>query len=77
MLTAAGIVAGAGTLQVLVASGRDWLERQLGLTVSAGWFSGHEIQLMLLVSAAGTIIGLVPAWRIYRQSLADGMIVRL
>ena len=77
MLTAAGIVAGAGTLQVLVASGRDWLERQLGLTVSAGWFSGHEIRLMLLVSAAGTIIGLVPAWRIYRQSLADGMIVRL
>jgi len=77
MLTAAGIVTGAGTLQVLVASGRDWLERQLGLTVSAGGFSGHEIQLMLLVSAAGTIIGLVPAWRIYRQSLADGMIVRL
>jgi hypothetical protein len=31
---------------------------------------------MGIVALAGLLIGLVPAWRVYRLSLADGMTIR-
>ena len=35
-----------------------------------------NFKLGLLLWAIGLLIGLIPAWRSYRYSLADGMIVR-
>jgi hypothetical protein len=32
---------------------------------------------MAMVAAAGVLIGLIPAYRIYRYSLADGMTARI
>jgi putative ABC transport system permease protein len=32
---------------------------------------------MALVGAAGVLIGFIPAYRIYRYSLADGMTIRV
>jgi putative ABC transport system permease protein len=47
------------------------------LFIAVGWPSPHELALAALVAAAGVLIGLIPAWRIYRYSLADGMTVRI
>ena len=57
--------------------GHTWLEARLGLFVGLGWPSAHELGLVALVAAAGVVIGLIPAYRIYRYSLADGMTIRV
>lgn len=76
-LTLAGIVLGVTALYVGLVATRPWLESRAGLFISIDWPSAYELGLMLLVAAAGVLIGLIPAYRIYRFSLADGMTVRI
>jgi len=53
------------------------LEARLGLAI-AGWPpSRHELLLLAAVLGCGLLAGLLPAWRAYRYSLADGMTLRL
>jgi putative ABC transport system permease protein len=47
------------------------------LFIAAGLPSAYECGLIVLVGIAGLLIGLIPAHRIYRYSLADGMTLRL
>ena len=75
-LTAMGIMLGAIALYAGLLAGRSWLESRLGLYIAVGLPSPEEGGLIALVAAAGLLIGLIPAWRSYRYSLADGMIVR-
>lgn len=76
-LTLSGIALGIAALYLGLLAGRPWLESRLGLLISVSWPSAHEAGLMLLVGTAGVLIGLLPAYRIYRYSLADGMTVRI
>jgi len=76
-LTALGIVLGFAALYLGLALGQPWLESRLGLFIAVGWPSRDELGLTALVAAAGALIGLIPAWRIYRYSLADGMTVHI
>ena len=76
-LTALGIALGVAALYLGLIAGQPWLESRLGLFVAVGWPSGGEMVLTALVAAAGVAIGLVPAWRSYRYSLADGMTLRV
>jgi putative ABC transport system permease protein len=76
-LTLSGIVLGVAALYVGLLAGQPWLESRLGLLIGVGWPSEHEFALMLLVGAAGVLIGLIPAYRIYRYSLGDGMTIRI
>jgi putative ABC transport system permease protein len=76
-LTALGIALGVAALYLGLIAGQPWLESRLGLFVAIGWPSRSEMLLTALVAAAGAAIGLVPAWRIYRYSLADGMTLRI
>jgi putative ABC transport system permease protein len=76
-LTLLGIGLGLAALYLGLIGGRPWLESRLGLFISIGWPSAYEFGLMILVAVAGVLIGLVPAYRIYRYSLADGMTIRI
>jgi putative ABC transport system permease protein len=76
-LTLAGVMTGLVMLYGILATGRPLLESRLGLYITIGWPTSYELILIMLVIAAGTIIGLVPGYRIYRYSLADGMTVRI
>lgn len=76
-LTLLGIALGVAALYLGLLGGRPWLESRLGLFISIGWPSAYEFGLMILIAVAGVLIGLVPAYRIYRYSLADGMTIRL
>jgi putative ABC transport system permease protein len=76
-LTLSGIVLGLAALYAGLLVGQPWLESRLGLLIGVGWPSAHEFALMLLVGTAGVLIGLIPAYRIYRYSLADGMTIRI
>jgi putative ABC transport system permease protein len=77
VLTLLGIALGVAALYAGLIAGQSWLESRLGLFIVVGWPSAHEAVLMAAVALAGVLIGLVPAWRIYRYSLADGMSIRI
>ena len=76
-LTLLGIALGIAALYLGLLIGQPWLESRLGLFIVVGWPSAYEFELMIVVAAAGVLIGLIPAYRIYRYSLADGMTIRI
>ncbi len=76
-LTWIGVVIGVFGLYAGLVIGKGWFESTLGLYLTIGWPSVHEFGLIAVVAVAGVLIGIIPAWRIYRYSLADGMTVRV
>ena len=76
-LTGLGVLLGMVALYIGLVAGQGWLEAKLGLFVTISWPSSYEWGLVVVVAVAGVLIGLIPAWRIYRYSLADGMTIRV
>jgi putative ABC transport system permease protein len=76
-LTLLGVALGLAALYVGLGVGRPWLEQQFGLFITLRWPSVTEFEFMTLIVACGVMIGLIPAYRIYRLSLADGMTIRI
>lgn len=76
-LTLLGVALGVAALYVGLGAARPWLEQRLGLFVTLRPPSLTEFGLMMLVAVSGVLIGLIPAYRIYRLSLADGMTIRV
>jgi putative ABC transport system permease protein len=75
-LTLTGVIVGAVVLHVALPLARPWLASRIGLVVGGIWPSVLEWQLMALVFVAGSLVGILPAWRLYRHSVADGLSVR-
>jgi putative ABC transport system permease protein len=76
-LTLLGVALGVAALYLGLLTAGPWLEQRLGLFIALRWPSATEIGLIMLIVASGVLIGLIPAYRIYRLSLADGMTIRI
>jgi putative ABC transport system permease protein len=76
-LTLLGIALGLAALYIGLWAGRPWLESRLGLFIDVVSPSVRELGLIITIGTAGALIGLIPAYRIYRYSLADGMMIRV
>lgn len=76
-LTFVGIVAGLIGLYSLLAIAQPIIQQLYGVNVELSMITGHEWMLLGLVQLAGVIIGFIPAFSAYRQSLADGMTIRI
>jgi putative ABC transport system permease protein len=77
MLTFAGVVTGIGLLYGLLLVSRPLIISRFGLFIGVGGLSIYELVLVGMVCLAGLIIGIIPGYRIYRYSLADGMTIRI
>ena len=77
MVTLMGVALGVALLYATFTVAQPLIAYRFGLFVSAGSLSTYELVLMGTVCLAGMLIGLVPGYRIYRYSLADGMTVRV
>lgn len=77
LLTLLGIILGMVLLYSGLALGLPLLEQWYGLQLSLSLPQFAELKLLLLVLLAGTLTGLIPGYRAYRYSLADGMTVRI
>jgi putative ABC transport system permease protein len=77
LVTLAGIVVGVAALGAGLALAQDAIAARFGLLLPVAWLSARECALLAAVAVAGVLIGLLPAWRCYRQSLADGMTIRI
>lgn len=76
-LALAGVVAGLALLYVAIAIAQAPVQAYYGLYLPLEWPSRYEWTLLGGILIAALLMGCVPAWRAYRQSLADGLSVRL
>jgi putative ABC transport system permease protein len=53
------------------------VQANYGLFLPLTWPSEYEWTLLGGILIAALLMGSVPAWRAYRQSLADGLSIRL
>ena len=76
-ITLLGIILGVIMLYGLLVAVQPVVLSMFGFYLAIGGISAYETLLMGAIFLAGTLIGIVPGWRIYRYSLADGMTVRI
>ena len=69
---ALGVIVTYGALAVL----QPLLDKRYGLYLELGPPGGSDLATLAAILAGGVAAGLLPAWRAYRLSLADGMTVR-
>ncbi|MBF4374682.1 ABC transporter permease [Vibrio anguillarum] len=76
-LTFIGICVGLAGLYSLLALAQPFIAQHYGIQITLSTLSSYEWQLLAYVQLAGIIIGVIPALRAYRQSLSDGMTIRI
>ncbi len=76
-LALAGVILGLALLYLSIAASQGYVQAQYGLFLPLNLPSGYEWRLLGAILAAALLMGSVPAWRAYRQSLADGLSIRL
>ena len=76
-LTFAGILLGVAGLYSLLAIAQPLIQQWYGISIQLSMISPYEWALLGLIQLAGIIIGVIPAVSAYRQSLADGMTIRI
>jgi len=76
ILTLAGVVLGVFSLYGLLIVARPAIDRAYGIYLEIGAPTQRELLALAAIILGGCLAGFVPAWRAYRLSLADGMMVR-
>jgi putative ABC transport system permease protein len=77
LVTLAGVAIGVLGCWAAVALLSGWIQGQFGLTLQAAPPGAPEWRLIGALMAGGWLASLVPGWRAYRLSLADGLSPRL
>ena len=77
LVTLAGVAIGVLGCWAAVAALGGWIQGQFGLTLQAAPPGAPEWRLIGALVAGGWLASLVPGWRAYRLSLADGLSPRL
>jgi putative ABC transport system permease protein len=77
LLSLIGIALGLLLLYAGLILAQAYVETHYGLHLPIGFPSMREWQILGLVGTSALVIGLIPGYRAYRYSLADGMSIRL
>jgi putative ABC transport system permease protein len=77
LLASAGVLAGVALTYALLGVGQRWLASTHGIFVPLTGLTGNEAAILAGIVAAALLMGLVPAWRAYRNTLADGLTIRI
>jgi putative ABC transport system permease protein len=73
LVTLCGALLGAAAAALAVVGAGPWLQQRFGITLLAGAPTPEQWGLFGAVVLAGMLASLVPGWRAYRLSLADGL----
>ncbi|MGQ7956174.1 ABC transporter permease [Pseudomonas sp. SP16.1] len=76
-LALAGTLLGLALLYLGIAASQGYVQANYGLYLALNAPSSYEWTLLAGILGAALLMGSVPAWRAYRQSLADGLSIRL
>ncbi|MFK7890843.1 MAG: ABC transporter permease [Granulosicoccus sp.] len=77
LLSFLGIVAGVFLHLLIMSVASVWAQAQFGLDVSPSLPTVRDLGILGGILVAGILAGCIPAWRAYRQSVADGMLQRM
>lgn len=77
LVTFVATFAGLALLYALQWALMDLIHSQTGILFSLNLPTAAEWWRMVLVVVAGFLLSLIPAWRAYRQSLSDGLTVKV
>lgn len=77
ILTAAGLILGLVLLTVATFVTDPILSARFGLRLGLNVFGARELATLFVIFWAGLLASLIPAVRVYRMTLADGLSVRL
>jgi putative ABC transport system permease protein len=77
LLTLSGVLLGAAALWAAIAAGGPVLQAHTGIVLNLGAPGASQWQLAAALLAVGALASLVPGWRAYRLSLADGLIAKV
>jgi putative ABC transport system permease protein len=76
LITAAGALIGALACTAAIAAFGPWVQAQHGIALRLGAPDAAQWAWLCAILAAGTLASLLPGWRAYRLSLADGLTPR-
>ena len=76
-MAAIGALMGLALLYLSLIVAQPAVDAAFGLWLPIDAPSTRELWVLLGVVAAGAIVSMIPAFRAYRMSLADGMMVRI
>lgn len=76
VLAAAGAALGVVLVYLLIAVAAGPVEARYGLALTQRPLGLAEGIFLMAVVSAGALIGVIPAWKAYRSSLADGLSVK-
>jgi putative ABC transport system permease protein len=77
LLTLVGSVLGIGLVYILIVLLHPLVEQQFGLYLPVEILTATEHLYVAGVVLAGLVVGLIPAWKAYRNALSDGLSVRI
>jgi putative ABC transport system permease protein len=77
LVTTLGALLGLGLTSLGSSLAAPWLLESYGIALGARLPGTGELELLALVIVTGLIASLVPSWRAWRMSLADGLTPRI
>ncbi|MBM4217132.1 MAG: ABC transporter permease [Gammaproteobacteria bacterium] len=77
MLATAGVAAGVGICYGLIFAAKPLLEKRFGIFLDPGGLTGYDLATLGIIIGAGLLMGALPAWRAYRNTLSDGLTIRV
>lgn len=72
-----GVILGIVLFYIALAFGAEMMANQYGLRLELSMLSPYEITIMATVVFAALGLGIVPAYRVYKASLTDGITIRV
>ncbi len=77
MLATAGVAAGVGVCYGLIFAAKPLLEKRFGIFLDPGGLTGYDLAILGIIIGAALLMGALPAWRAYRNTLSDGLTIRV
>jgi putative ABC transport system permease protein len=77
ILAASGVLAGIALCYGLLIAAAPLLERRYGLVLPLTGLAPGDLAILGAIVFAGLAMGSIPAWRAYRNTLSDGLTLRI
>ncbi len=76
LVVATGCLLGVLLVYLLLGLGQGYIDQQFGIWLQLQMLTPRELMTLAAILLAGACASILPAWRAYRLSLADGMMVK-
>jgi putative ABC transport system permease protein len=77
ILASAGVLLGVALCYGLLLIGRPILEAKFGIFMPLSGLTRYDIGILGAIVIAALLMGFGPAWRAYRNTLSDGLTIRV